>query len=101
MDSTLQAIVTLITLVVGVAGIALNYVKRTDDKSHAMHVDLVSDYDRVRVERDALLAEKEKLEGERDQLKEAVMLRDQALARIAMKRLDDEATLPPAPKENA
>ncbi len=97
MDSTLQAIITLITLLVGVLGIALNYVKRNDDKSHAIHIDLVNDYDRVRIERDSLLEEKKKWEIEREQLKEAVMQRDTALARIAMKRLDDEATLP---KEN-
>ncbi len=101
MDSTLQAIITLVTLIVGVLGIALNYVKRNDDKSHAMHIDLVSDYDRVRIERDALLAEKQKWEVEREQLKDALMQRDTALARIAMKRLDDEAIVPSVPKENA
>ncbi len=94
MDSTLQALITLVTLVVGVLGIALNYVKRNDDKNHSMHVDLVSDYDRVRIERDSLLEEKKKWEDEREQLKEAVMQRDQALARIAM------TSMPPAPKEN-
>ena len=84
MDQTLQNIITLITMIVGVLGITLNYVKRSDDVTHSLHTDLVTDLDRIKKERDDLLVAKAKWELERDTLQAEMYRRDQALAQIAL-----------------
>ncbi len=77
MDTTVQTLVALVTLLVGIAGLLLNYSKFNQDHVRNQHLDLASDYDRKRDELDA--AEKRIA-----QLEQEVMNRDRVIARLML-----------------